>query len=169
MKDHPREIFLRGTNSVMWYEMVAHRAGRVGFAALLAAAAGCVIGAPLQAQKPALAQVTVSSPLVEYSVNESGGRVSIADPRGDSAAVDNIRLTLLETVAGIRRGDFRGVKIFRSDGPEVRLLAARHDAVRCVYRPLPRGGELVLLSDDAQVVAAIHQLLAAEPPRELEE
>jgi len=43
-------------------------------------------------------------------------------------------------------------------------LAERRQLIRCTYRPVPRGGELVLLSDDGDTVGAIHQVLAYEPP-----
>lgn len=116
------------------------------------------------AQKSAVRQVAAFAPMVAYAANESGGRVSMADPRGDSASVEVIRLHLLENAAAIRRGDFRSVRFIRTDLPAIQVLTDHRDAVRCLFRLSPRGGELVLMSDDDQVVAAIHQVLAA-PPR----
>jgi hypothetical protein len=107
---------------------------------------------------------TVSQPLVEYLPNESGGRVKISAPAADSVAIEAVRLELLESAAAIRRGDFRNIRILRNDLPAVQVLARLRAVIRCTVRIQSRGGELVLLSDDNGAVAAIHQLLAAEPP-----
>lgn len=113
----------------------------------------------------ALAMATMSQPLVEYLPNESGGRVKISVPTADSVAIEAVRLQLLESAAAIRRGDFQSVGILRTDLPAVQVLARLRAVIRCTVRLQSRGGELVLLSDDSGAVAAIHQLLAAEPPR----
>lgn len=117
-----------------------------------------------RAQNPALSRAAYAAPVVSYTANESGGRITMADPRGDSLGVETIRLHLLESAAAIRRGDWRSVRVIRTDIPAIRILTDHRSAIRCLFRPAPRGGELVLLSDDDFVVAAIHQVLAA-PPR----
>jgi len=78
--------------------------------------------------------------------------------------VEGIRLELLEAAAAIRRGDLRMVPMINPASPGVMRLAERRQLIRCTYRPVPRGGELVLLSDDGDTVGAIHQVLAYEPP-----
>lgn len=134
---------------------------RTIFSTLALAACAANFG---HAQKSALSQAVAVAPLVAYAANESGGRISMADPRGDSASVEIIRLHLLENAAAIRRGDFRSVRFIRADLPAIAVLAAHRDDIRCLFRASARGGELVLTSDDDAVVAAIHQVLAA-PPR----
>ena len=120
---------------------------------------------PATAQSSAaLAMTTVSRPLVEYLRNESGGRVKVSALTADSVAIEAVRLELLESAAAIRRGDFQSIRIFRNDLPAVQVLARLRAVIRCTVRIQSRGGELVLLSDDNGAVAAIHQLLAAEPP-----
>jgi len=104
-------------------------------------------------------------PRIEYAPNESGGKVRITYTSSDSLAIEEIRMHLLENAASIRRGDFRNVRVLRNDLPAAQVLASRPASIRCTFRGTTRGGELVLLSDDDAVVAAIHQLLAAEPPR----
>jgi len=89
----------------------------------------------------------------------------MTDPTADSGAVEAIRLRLLESAAAIRRADFRAATVLRFDHPAVQVLAARRGNLRCTFRSTPKGGELVLLSDDDAVVAAIHQLLSEPPPR----
>jgi hypothetical protein len=103
-------------------------------------------------------------PIVRYAANESGGRISIAHAGADSTAIEAIRQEMLEAAAAIRRGDFARVRIVRAELPAIRVLSNRSRSLRCIFRPTPRGGELVLLSDDDDVVTAIHQLLAGEPP-----
>ena len=112
----------------------------------------------------ALAMATVSQPLVEYLPNESGGRIKISMPAADSVGIEAVRRELLESAAAIRRGDFQSIRILRNDLPAVQILARLRAVIRCTVRIQSRGGELVLLSDDNGAVAAIHQLLAAEPP-----
>jgi hypothetical protein len=130
---------------------------------MVSAAIACCAATLGHAQNSAVSRAALFAPLVGYTANESGGRISMADPRGDSVAVETIRLHLLENAAAIRRGDFRSVRIIRTDLPAIQVLVDHRGSVRCLFRPSPRGGELVLLSDDDFVVTAIHQVLAAPP------
>jgi hypothetical protein len=100
--------------------------------------------------------------VIEYSRNESGGRIRVVSAERDSARVERIRLALLEAAAAIRRGDLRPVWVLPQNPPALALVADRRDGIRCTYRPLPAGGEIVLLGHDNATVAAIHRLLAPE-------
>lgn len=120
---------------------------------------------PAIAQPPALAVAPNAEPVIQYSRNESGGRVSLSFPGADSTTLERQRLRLIELAAAFRRGDFRGAWVFPSEHPAMQVLAERRSMLRCSFRPTPRGGDLVLLSDDDAVVAAIHQVLSATPPR----
>jgi hypothetical protein len=106
-----------------------------------------------------------TDPVIQYSRNESGGRISLTFPGADSTALESHRLGLLELAAAIRRGDFRSVWVLSPDSPGLQVLAERRSRLRCTLRPTARGAELVLLSDDDAVVAAIHQVLSNSPPR----
>lgn len=117
------------------------------------------------AQTPAVAVATSPEPIIQYSRNESGGRVSLAFPGADSTALERQRLHLIELAAAIRRGDFRTVWMLPTEHPAMQVLAERRGRLRCTFRPTPRGGDLVLLSDDDAVVAALHQVLSEAPPR----
>lgn len=112
-----------------------------------------------------LTAAAATTSVIEYATNESGGRIRISAVSPDSVTIEAIRVELLENAAAIRRGDFGKVAVIQTSSPAVQVLAMRRGAIRCTFRFTPRGGELVLLSDDDAVVAAIHQLLAAEPPR----
>ncbi len=136
--------------------------------ALVAAgmAAG-LLGPAAQAQGPAPSRRASNEPVIEYSRNESGGRITLSFPGADSVALEGQRLRLLELVAAIRRGDFRTVWVIPNSHPAVQVLAEHRTQLRCTYRSTHRGAELVLLSDDDGVVAAIHQILSVSPPRAL--
>lgn len=118
---------------------------------------------PLSAQRPASAAAD-GARLFRYVANESGGSIVLESPGPDSAAIAAIRLELLESAAAIRRGDLRWIRWMRAEGPPARVLAENRHRVRCTVRSLARGGEVVLLSNDTEVVAAIHAVLTAGPP-----
>ncbi len=131
--------------------------------AWLVVTAVCLLTTRAAAQSSALGSLG-AAPRIHYLANESGGSIALQSRGVDSAAVEAVRLELLEAAAAIRRGDLRRVRLVRGNSPAARVIAENRDRVRCTYRTLTRGGELVLLSDDAEVVAAIHAVLAADPP-----
>ena len=134
---------------------------------LVAAAASLPIGqlaAQTRSSGPVRLAITEQAVRRAYAANESGGRVTVVYQGVDTSAVERIRLHLLESAAAIRRGDFGLVTVFRSDAPALQVLTDRRGQLRCTFRAVPHGGELVLLSDDDAAVAAIHQLLQGPPP-----
>jgi hypothetical protein len=135
-------------------------------ATLFAIGTACsLVGRAAEAQTPALASPVPKDPVIVYSQNESGGLVSLSFPGADSTALEDYRLRLFELAAAIRRGDFRAVRIFQPGHPAVQVLAQQRAKLRCTLRSTGRSAELVLLSDDDEVVAAIHQILSTSPPR----
>ncbi|MFN0177639.1 MAG: hypothetical protein ACKVZ0_02490 [Gemmatimonadales bacterium] len=138
---------------------------RLGWRAVLTAGLLLSAGGVAVAQPSALALAATADPVIVYSRNESGGRVSLSFPGADSTVLEEQRLRLIEVAAAIRRGDYRAVWVFPPEHPAVQVLAERRAKVRCTFRSTARGGDLVLLSDDDAVVAAIHQVLSTDPPR----
>ena len=134
---------------------------------LLLGLASSLVAIPATAQAPALARHPRTEPVIEYSQNESGGRITLSFPGADSTTLETQRLRLLELAAAIRRGDFRAVWVIQPNHPAVQVLARHRDKLRCTLRATARGADLVLLSDDDAVVAAIHQVLSAIPPRSI--
>lgn len=129
--------------------------------------AGSALGGvvlPADAQSPAQPR-RATAPVIIYTPNESGGRITLSFPGADSSALEAHRLRLLESAAAIRRGDFRAVWMIQPNHPAVQILAEHRSKLRCTLRSTTRGAELVLLSDDDEVVAAIHQILSSQPPR----
>jgi hypothetical protein len=133
---------------------------RFPFAAAVAALVICPGPGTAAAQVPAPA-----SHRVEYSPSESGGRIRVLVLRNDTTAIEAARRTLLEAAAAIRRGDLARVVVLPAGAPDLPAVAGRAALIRCTFRPLPRGGELILLSEDGDTVAAIQRLLAAGGPR----
>ncbi len=119
---------------------------------------------PAVAQTIAAATTSRAAPVVEYSANESGGRIALSLLRPDSAGLEGLRVHLIESAAAIRRGDYRNVRFIPNDAAALQVLSGNRGALRCTVRSTTRGAELVLLSDDDSVIAAIHQILAASPP-----
>jgi hypothetical protein len=126
------------------------------------------VAAQIRTNGPVRLAIAQQAVRLAYAANESGGRVTLVYDGADSSAVESIRLRLLESAAAIRRGDFRLVTVFGSDSTALQVLADLRLQLRCTFRAVPRGGELVLLSDDDATVAAIHQLLQtrARPSRD---
>lgn len=133
------------------------------FVVACAAAGALTPGHRLIAQETAARGVSSRQPTIAYARNESGGRISVESPASDSASVESVRVLLLESAAAVRRGDFANLRIVSRDAAAMQLLADQRGAIRCTVRLTPRGGDLMLLSNDESVVAAIHQLLANPP------
>jgi len=117
---------------------------------------------PLLAQQAALPPTPGG--VIRYAANESGGRIRLIATSYDSAAVEAVRRELLEAAAAIRRGDLRMARVIHPASPGLIRMAERRGLIRCTYRQVPRGGELILLSDDGDTVSAIHQVLSHPPP-----
>lgn len=141
------------------------RSGISGWSGIVAALLLLQTARPASAQTVAAASTSGFVPVVEYSQNESGGRIALTLQRPDSAGLEGLRVHLIESAAAIRRGDYRNVRFIPNDGAAVQILAGNRGALRCTVRSTPRGAELVLLSDDDTVIAAIHQILAGPPPQ----
>src|SRR5438093_13407512 len=80
---------------------------------------------------------------VEFAVNKTGGRIMMMAPADDSLLVEAARVRLLETLAGLRRGDFRGVDVTHLDSPAAKELVRLRTRLRYAFRALPLGGEIV--------------------------
>lgn len=147
------------------HSVPAPRAGIIRWSGIVAALMLLQTARPAAAQTVALAATARPAPVVEYTANESGGRIALSLQRPDSAGLEGLRAHLIESAAAIRRGDYRNVRFIPNEGAAVEVLAGNRGALRCTVRSTARGAELVLLSDDDSVIAAIHQILAGPPPQ----
>src|SRR5213593_3554657 len=103
-------------------------------------AVGLALVLPLLApnQKAAAQAAPSRMATMEFAVNESGGRITLVAPTDDSVLAEAARVRLLETVAGLRRGDLRGVGVLHGDSPAAKALVRLRDRLRCTFRPLSR-------------------------------
>lgn len=90
-----------------------------------------------------------------------GGRIELQRPAGDSADVKQIREHLQEIAGMFKKGDFSTPQfVHMRDVPGTRVMATKKSAIRYVYSPLPKGGELRMTTKDPEALAAIHEFMA---------
>lgn len=96
-----------------------------------------------------------------FESRPDGGRIELQRQEDDSAGVAQIRRHLGEIVEQFRRGDFSApFAVHAQEVPGARVMAAKADRIRYTVRSLPRGGEVVITSHDADAIAAVHEFLA---------
>ncbi len=96
-----------------------------------------------------------------FESRPDGGRIELQRQEDDSAGVAQIRRHLNEIVEQFRRGDFSApFGVHAQEVPGTQVMAARRDRIRYTVRSLPRGGEVVITSRDADAIAAVHEFLA---------
>jgi hypothetical protein len=92
----------------------------------------------------------------------TGGRIELQADTTDTAAIGRIRKHLQEITGAFGRGDF-STPAFVHMGkavPGTAVMAAKKDVITYQFHPLPRGGEVVMSSGDAEAIQAIHEFLA---------
>jgi hypothetical protein len=91
----------------------------------------------------------------------TGGRIELQREADDSAGTAQIRRHLSEVAAAFGHGDFSApFLVHDQDVPGTHIMAAHRDAISYTVRPLPRGGEIVIASENPTVVDAVHEFLA---------
>jgi hypothetical protein len=90
-----------------------------------------------------------------------GGRIELTRDPSDTTGVRTIR----EHLAGIARaftaGDFSTpFAVHAREVPGTMVMAAKRDAIRYEFRPLPGGGEVRISTKDPDAVRAIHTFMA---------
>lgn len=90
-----------------------------------------------------------------------GGRIELQRDADDPEGVATIRAHLRAIADAFARGEFH-IPAFVHDQrvPGTEVMAARRAAIRYEYRNLPRGGEVRIVTDDAEALAAIHAFMA---------
>jgi hypothetical protein len=90
-----------------------------------------------------------------------GGRIELQRGADDPAAVDKIRRHLREVAKAFASGDFSlPAFVHMREVPGTAVMAAKKDRIEYVYRDLPRGGELRLVTNDPDAIRAIHEFVA---------
>jgi hypothetical protein len=90
-----------------------------------------------------------------------GGRIEYQHDGDDAEGIEQIRRHLQEIRTAFAAGDFSTPAFVHArDVPGTDVMAARRDHIEYVYRDLPRGGELRLITEDPQTLAAIRDFMA---------
>jgi hypothetical protein len=95
-----------------------------------------------------------------FDVLEDGGRIALERAVDDAEGVEAIRTHLREIAEAFRAGDF-ATPFFVHDGevPGTRVMARKKAAIEYVFRPLERGGEVLLTTRDREALAAITEFM----------
>lgn len=91
-----------------------------------------------------------------------GGRIELQRDVDDPEGVAAIRRHLREVAGAFAAGDFSipGFVHDTADVPGTRVMRERRERIRYEVRELPRGGEILVSTDDPDAVGAIHEFLA---------
>jgi hypothetical protein len=90
-----------------------------------------------------------------------GGRIELQRDSPDSAGVVQIRTHLREIARAFAAGDFTTPAfVHMRQVPGTAVMAARRAYITYTFKPLPRGGEVRILTNDAAALQAIHEFLA---------
>ncbi len=140
---------------------------RLGEIAVLSA----VLAAPLAAQDSAFRAlqdrgrtamgVDQYTSVHHFDPLPDGGRIALQRDSADTAGVATIRAHLRRIAAAFGQGDFALPGFVHArDVPGTGVMAAKRDAIRYVFHPLPGGGELRIVTRDSAAVRAVHEFLA---------
>jgi uncharacterized protein YjhX (UPF0386 family) len=90
-----------------------------------------------------------------------GGRIELQRDVDDPVAVGRIRHHLRKTADALATGDATlAAFAHMREIPGMAVMVARKDRIEYVYRDLPRGGELRLVTNDSDAIRAIHEFVA---------
>lgn len=90
-----------------------------------------------------------------------GGRIELQRDADDPGGVATIRAHLRSIADAFSRGDFATPSFVHAEPvPGADVMAARRAHIRYVYRDLPRGGEVRIVTGDAEALRAIHAFMA---------
>jgi hypothetical protein len=90
-----------------------------------------------------------------------GGRIELQRDVNDPAGVARIREHLQHIAHTFTVGDFSTPAfVHLQEVPGTAVLAAKREVIRYTYRELPRGGELRIVTQDAQALQAIHEFMS---------
>jgi hypothetical protein len=90
-----------------------------------------------------------------------GGRIELQREPNDSAGVRTIREHLQRIATAFSRGDFSVPGFVHADNvPGTTTMRAQRAAIRYQYAPLPGGGEVRIITQNAVAIAAVHAFLA---------
>ena len=118
------------------------------------------VSSALQARAAHATGVDQHSRTHRFDPLPDGGRIELQSDADDPAVVDQIRRHLREIAEAFASDDV-SLPAFAHmrEAPGMAFLAARKDRIESVYRDLPRGAELRLVTNDPEAIRAIHQFM----------
>ena len=90
-----------------------------------------------------------------------GGRIELQRDVEDPEGVAQIRQHLQQIAKAFGEGDFsEPAFVHMQSVPGASVMAAKRAAITYRYRELPRGGEVRIVTQDAEALHAIHEFMA---------
>jgi hypothetical protein len=97
----------------------------------------------------------------KFDALADGGRIELQRDSDDSAGVAQIRKHLREIAAAFKSGDFTTPAfVHLKEVPGTRVMAARRSQISYTFKPLPRGGEVRIVTKDPEALKAIAEFMA---------
>lgn len=97
----------------------------------------------------------------KFEATPDGGRIELVRQVDDSVGTHTIREHLRTVAHQFAAGDFSAsAAVHAREVPGTSVMRARRTAIRYEVRPLPRGGELRIMTRDPDALRAIHEFLA---------
>jgi len=144
--------------------MKALLAGVLGIAAAAGAAGaqGADTGfAALQERGKTAMGVDQYTSTHQFDALPDGGRIELQRDGDDSAGVARIRKHLREIAAAFKSGDFTTPAfVHLREVPGASVMAARRSRITYTFNPLPRGGEVRIVTTDPDALKAIREFMA---------
>jgi len=92
-----------------------------------------------------------------------GGRIELLRDVDDSLGIAQIRAHLRLIEHAFQAGDFSTPQfVHMQEMPGTTTMARKRDVIAYSYHELPRGGEVVIKTTDAEALAAIHAFMEAQ-------
>jgi hypothetical protein len=115
----------------------------------------------LQARRAQAIGVNQDTSTHLFDALADGGRIELQRDVDDPAGVEEIRRHLGKIAEALASGDFSTPAFVRlREVPGTAVMAANKDRINYVYRELPRGAELRLVTNDPDALRAIHEFMA---------
>jgi uncharacterized protein YjhX (UPF0386 family) len=99
----------------------------------------------------------------KFDALSQGGRIELLRDVNDSLGIAQIRAHLRLIQHAFQAGDFSTSEFVHIQAmPGTAVMAKKRNVIVYAYHDLPRGGEVVMTTADAEALAAIHQFMGAQ-------
>jgi hypothetical protein len=97
----------------------------------------------------------------DFAMTKSGGTIQVqANDPSDSTSRDHIRMHLGRIAKAFAAGDFEDpMEVHAQVPPRVAVMKNSKTKISYRYESIERGGKVVILTDDADAVKAVHDYL----------